>query len=180
MNDNWLKTLRCKERDAYYQAGHAVVALSEGLEVVCLYIENDGSSWIDVTYPGLSQSRLDRSVRARLDAKSVIRALLAGPASELRYRFGSPYPDGPLEFDLLAPGMLESEAVWRAISIAGRVSEIGPYLIHSLWRRVNHQIHQGNAWVAIEAVANALLITGELAGCEVSEIAKNATKVAKP
>jgi len=176
MDDTWLKMVRCEERAAYYQAGHAIVALSEALEVVRLYIEPDGSSWIDVRFPDLSQSRLSRSVRARLDAKSVIQTLLAGPAAKLRYRFGTPYPDAPLqEFDLLMPDMMESQAIWRAICLAGQISEDSPSLIRCLWRRVSRQIHQGATWAAIKAVANALLINGELAGCEVRAIVRTAT-----
>jgi hypothetical protein len=112
MNYSWLKTTDCNERDAYHQAGHAVIALQETLEVVRIFIEYDGSSWIEVRYPDLSQSRLSRSVRARSDAKAVIRVLLAGPAAQLRYSFGSCGPGYPLpDFDLGASHMVESEAV---------------------------------------------------------------------
>jgi hypothetical protein len=120
MDDNWLKISRSQERDAYYQAGHAVIALIESLDVVRLFMEDDGSSWIDVRYPDLDQSRLSRSVRARSDAKSVIRALLAGPAAQMRYSFGTCNTGHALpDFDLGASYMVESEAVWRAISLAG-------------------------------------------------------------
>jgi hypothetical protein len=175
MNYNWLKTTDCKERDAYYQAGHAVIVLQEALEVVQIFIEDNGSSWIEVQYPDLSQSRLSRSVRARSDAKAVIRALLAGPATQLRYSFGTCDPDDPLpDFDLAAPYMIESEAVWRAISLSGRISKDSPSLICSSWRRVNRLVHGDKIWQAIAAVADALLINGELAGGEVREIANYA------
>jgi hypothetical protein len=175
MSCNWLKTTDCIERDAYYQAGHAVIALQEVLEVVRIIIEDDGSSWIEIRYPDLSQTRLTRSVRARSDAKAIIRTLLAGPAAQLRYSFGTCNPDYPLlDFDLGASHLVESEAVWRAISLAGRISKDSPSLIRSSWRRVNRLVQGDEIWRAIAAVANVLLINGELAGCEVCEIANSA------
>jgi hypothetical protein len=111
-----------------------------------------------------------------LDAKAVIRALLAGPAANARYSFGRLPLDCPLPtFDLTATSMMESEAVWRAISLASRISGDGPSLIRSSWRRVQQLIHGDAIWPAIEAVARTLLMNGELAGCEVKEIARYAT-----
>jgi hypothetical protein len=173
MNYDWLKTADCKVRAAYCQAGHAVIALQEALEVVRIFIEDDGSSWIEVQYPDLSQSRLSRSVHARSDSKAVIRALLAGPAAQLRHSFGSCDPGYPLpDFGLGASHMVESEAVWWAISLAARISKDSPSFIRSSWRGVNQLVHRDNTWAAIRAVANALLINGELAGCEVRDIAR--------
>jgi hypothetical protein len=178
MDDLWPQPCPSEERDAYYQAGHAVVALRESLDVVRVSITQDnGSSWIEVQYPNFSPSRLSRSVAARSEAKAVIRALLAGPATQLRYSFGS-YPPGHSlpEFDLASRYMIESEAVWRAIALAGKISNDGPSLVRSLWRRVNRLLQGDEIWPAIEAVAKALLINGELAGCEVSDIARHAMK----
>jgi hypothetical protein len=173
MNYNWLKATDCKERDAFYQAGHAVIALQEALEVVRIFIEDDGSSWIEVQYPDLSQSRLSRSVRARSDARAVIRALLAGPAAQLRYSFGTSGPDHPLpDFNLANRDMLEHDAIWQAISLAIKISGDSRSLIRSSWRRVNRLVHGNRMWPAMEAVANALLLNGELAGCEVRDLAR--------
>ncbi len=173
MDDNWLRISRSRERDAYYQAGHAVIAILESLDVVRLFMEDDGSSWIDVRYPDLGRPRLSRSVRARSDAKSVIRALLAGPAAQMRYSFGTCNAGHALpDFDLGACYMVDSEAVWRAISIAGGISKDSPSLISSQWRRASREIQRSETWVAIGAVANALLINGELAGCEVRDLAR--------
>jgi len=158
---------------AYYQAGHAVIALQQSLEVIGIYIEDRSSSWIDVRYPIVTQSRLSRSARARSDAVSIICAHLGGPAAQLRYSFGSP-PDPLPDFDLASPYMIESEAVWHAISLAGKVSQDGPLLIHILWRRVNYRIHRTETWSAIDAVARGLMTNGELAGCEVQDIVRRA------
>jgi hypothetical protein len=173
MDDICPKISYCNERDAYYQAGHAVVALVESLDVVRIFIEDDGSSWIDVQYPVLSRSRLNVSAQARSNARAVIRALLAGPAAQSRYSFGTCPADHPSsDFDLAKSGMMEHEAVWRAISLAGMISSDGPMLIRSMWRRVDRLIQGDEVWPSIEAVAKSLLITGDLTGSEVREIAR--------
>jgi hypothetical protein len=176
MDDVWPDIPPSKERDAYYQAGHAVIALRESLEVVQVSIQDTACSWIDVAYPNLSQSRLNRSETARSAAKSVIRALLAGPAAQSRYSFGTLPPDEPLpDFDLADQEMREQEAVWHAIALAGRISRDSPSLIRSLWRQVYRLIHGDEVWPAIEAVAKSLLLNGELAGCEIRDIVRFAT-----
>jgi hypothetical protein len=166
------------EREAFYQAGCAIVALRESLEVIRVSIEDRGNavaSWIDVIHPDLSRAQISGSVTAHGDAKAVIRALLAGPATSLRYSFGT-YPQDcrPPEFNLADPWMVEQEAVWRAISLAGKISKVSPSLLRSLWRETNGLIQGGAVWPAIDAVANMLLITGELAGCEIRDIARHA------
>jgi len=160
------------------QAGCAVVALQESLEVVRASIEFQNgavSSWIEVIHPNLNRPCLSRSAKACANAKSVIRALLAGPATLLRYSFGTYPRDCPLpEFNLANPWMAEQEAVWRAISLAGKISNGSPSLVRSLWREVNNLIQGDKIWPAIEAVAHMLLITGELTGCEMREITRHA------
>jgi len=177
MNEIWPDTSH-KERDAYYQAGHAIVALRESLEVVQVSIEDQDNvvtSWIDLTYPNLDQARLNRSIATYTDTTSVIRALLAGPAALLRYSFGTcSQARHPTDFNLADPWMAEQEAFWRAISLAGKTSDDSPSLIRGLWREINCLIQGNEVWPAIEAVANMLLITDELTGYEVSEIARHA------
>lgn len=174
-SDIWPEIPPSKKRDAYFLAGQAVVALRESLEVVQVSIQDPGTSWIDVTHPDLSECRLSELARAHTDAKSVIRASLAGPASQSRYSFGTYPPDCPLpDFDLADREMLEDEAVWRAIALAGTISKDSPSLIRSLWKGVNGLIQGDEVWPAIEAVAQMLLITGELAGCEVHDIVRQA------
>jgi hypothetical protein len=168
-----------KERDAYCQAGHAVVALRESLEVIQVSIqEEDGaSSWIDVRYPNLAQSRLERSVMARSDAKSVIRALLAGPVAQSRYSFGALSPDSASQdFNLAGREVIQREVVWKAIALAGKISSDSPTLVQSLWRQVSLLIHGNEIWPAIDAVAQALLLNGELTGWEVCEFANHALR----
>lgn len=177
MNNIWPDTSH-KERDAYYQAGHAIVALRESLEVIRVCIEDeDGAltSWIDLTHPNISHRHSSWSAPAQSDASSVIRSLLAGPAALLRYSFGT-YPRDchPPEFNLADPWMAEQEAVWQAISIAGTISKDSPSLIRSLWRETNGLIQGEKIWPAIDAVAGMLLINGELSGCEVGDIMHHA------
>lgn len=178
MNDIWPDMPR-RERDAYYQAGHAVVAVRESLEVVLVSIqgEDDASSWIDVRYPNLAQSRLARSVTARSDAKSVIRAMLAGPIAQSRYSFGALPPDSALQdFNLASPAVIEQQVIWEAIAISGKTSNDSPALFRSLWRQVSRAIHGDEIWPAIDAVAQALLINGELTGWEVCNFANHALR----
>jgi hypothetical protein len=72
--------------------------------------------------------------------------------------------------------MLKNEAVWRAISLASKITKDSPSLFRSLWCRVNRLIRGNEVWPAIEAVAGSLLINGELAGCEVSDIVRYAMR----
>jgi hypothetical protein len=140
MDDNRPDILPSQERAAYYLAGQAVVALRESLEILRIVMDDkaDGSDWIEVLQPDFSKSRLSKSVGARSDAKAVIRAWLAGPATESRYMFGTCPSDHPLPaFNLADDDLVENEAVWRAISLAGKISSDRPLLVHSLWRRVN-------------------------------------------
>jgi hypothetical protein len=71
--------------------------------------------------------------------------------------------------------MIENEAVSRNISLADRISRDSPALIRSSWRRVQRLIQGDEFWPAIEAVAKALLMNGELSGCEVRDIMRYAT-----
>jgi hypothetical protein len=167
MDEIWPKNVQ-KERDAYYQAGCAIMALRESLDVGLVSI-NDQESWIYVTHPDLRQASL-RTVAGRADAKSVIRAMLAGPAALLRYSFGA----CPREINLANRWMLEQDAIWRAISLAGKISKDSPSLIRSLWGETSNVIQGDKAWPAIEAVAQMLLITGELTGFEIRDVAHHA------
>ncbi len=167
-----------KERDAYFQAGCAIVALRESLEVIRVTIDDPDdatTSWIDLTYPDFSRALTSGSVTAYTDAISVIRTALAGPATLLRYSFGT-YPQDchPPEFNLADPWMMKQEAAWRAIALAGKISKDSPSLVRSVWQEVTGIIQGDEVWPAIEAVAEILLLTGELAGCEIRDIARHA------
>jgi hypothetical protein len=95
--------------------------------------------------------------------------------AQSRYSFGTPPPDAPLpEFDLADRDILEQEAVWRAIALAGKISKDSPSLLRSLWKETNGLIQGNEIWPAIDAVAKMLLISGELAGCEVQDIVGHA------
>ena len=174
MITNWPDPSCAEEQNAYFEAGHAVVAFLEGLEVVRLCMEPEGniSCWIEIREPNLSRWRLSSSSRAREEAKSIIRALLAGPAAQSRYSFGS----CAMEFNLLDRYLLAEEAVWRAIAIAGKFVDDGPALIHTLWAEVANMIQDNGNWAGIDSVAETLLSSRELAGCEVREIVQKAAR----
>jgi hypothetical protein len=171
MNQNWLYP-RAERRDTYFTAGHAVIAVLGALEVVRLSMEweSDASSWMEIQEPILNKARLRSSSKAREEAKSIIRALLAGPAAQIRYSFGYQ----PMEFNLSNRFLIDQETIWRAISLAAKVAKDSPVLIHNLWNEVMDVLGSAENWAAVDAVATALLSNGELAGCEVYEITRHA------
>ena len=139
MNRFWYQGSRLEQRTAYLIAGHVAIAIFEGLEVLHVSMGHSHPSWIEVVEPDLSKSRLCSSEVAREDAKSVIRALLAGPAAQIRYSFGY----HPTEFNLAIRFFLDDEAIWRAIALAGKIADDGPALIrnpntNSVFRVLNH------------------------------------------
>lgn len=150
------------------------MAISEGLEVTQAYMtyEDGGSSWIEIVEPNLSDCWLGSSARDRGRAKSVLIALLAGPAAQIRYSFGY----YPMKFNLSNSTLITEEAIWRAISIAGRISSNGPILINDLWDETMQEIGKAKNWEAIEAIAAALLNNGELLGCELKNITRHAAQ----
>jgi hypothetical protein len=126
---------------------------------VSIESEADASSWIEIQEPDLGNSTLKSSFVARSRAKSIIRALLAGPAAEMRYSFGTfPLDPSAVKFNLADRFVIEQQAVWRAIALAGKIAEDGPALIDALWREANVLIHGDTIWPAIDAVAGSLLI----------------------
>ena len=177
MRDIWPEPSCFDKRNAYFEAGHAVIAWSESLEIDRVSIEPDGDapSWIDIKEPDLSEVRLRSSAKAQASAKSVIRALLAGPAVQSRYSFGWCTP----EFNIADRHLIDQETASRAIAIAGAIKSQGRALVPDLWREVITVVQQPEVWAAIEAVAAALLLNRELAGCEVDEIARHAMATAK-
>jgi hypothetical protein len=180
MNAIWPPDTPSDKRNAFFEAGHAVIAWREGLEIIQVSIEpgNDAASWIDVREPDISQSRLRTSSEARASAKSIIQGLLAGPASQKQYSTGA----CPAVFDIADMNILDQETVWRAISLAGSIDADGPAQIRFLWRKVVSTIQRPEIWDAVEAVAAALLRDHELAGSEVEEIAQytiGRSKIAK-
>jgi hypothetical protein len=156
------------ERNAYFEAGHAVVACLEGLHVVSVSIncEADACAWIDVREPAQSRPGNSASSDHRPAVLSVIRGLLAGPAAQKRFSFGQTSP----ELDLADERMVMDHAIWRAIDLAGQLPGNGSAILPALWREVAASLAKPKIWSAIEAVAQALLRERELAGCEVAEI----------
>lgn len=105
----------------------------------------------------------------------MIRSLLAGPTAQIRYSFGH----YPMQFSLSNRFLLSQEAVWRAISVAGRVTNNGPDPVRNLWAEVTQMIENATAWAVIEAIAGALLDSGELVGCELVDITRHIAGPAK-
>ena len=172
MCKSWFSSFCTDEQNAFFEAGHAVIAILEGFKVVRLSTEpvDDISCWIEFKEPNLSRQRLRSSHRAREEAKSIIRVLLAGPPAQARYSFGS----CPTQFNLLNRFMLTEDVLWRAIAIAGKFSHDGPAIIRTLWAEVADLIQDSENWAGVDAVARTLLSSGELTGFEAYEIAHHA------
>ena len=150
------------------------MAFLENLEIVEVSIERDGdaASWIEIREPVFSTSQLRYSLNAQRAVKSIIRGLLAGPAAQMRYSFGAYIS----QFNIGDRNLIDQETAWRAVSLAGALPGNGPPFLPSLWIEVNNMIQRPETWVAVEAVAAALLRDRELAGCEIEEIARYAMK----
>jgi hypothetical protein len=151
----------------FFVAGQAVGACLEGLEIERLgQFAEDDEVWIDVIEPELPAGPIrDHSDCAA--AKSLIRALLAGPAAQQRYSFGAASGRNPLGSDAVA----NEDCVWRAIDLAGRLKSEGA-VMEPLWGDVCALIARADVWTAIMRVAASLSTSDELLGCEVEEIVR--------
>jgi hypothetical protein len=136
----------------------------EGLSIVQLSLTRGGEFWIDVEEPCLSE--LKKGDHA--NAFSLIRSLLAGYAACERYRFGciSNY------LDISDADLLGDLSFWRAVSLAGQVANKPYAVLPRRWSELRRVLNGPANWMAVEAVADALLRSGHLVGCEVAEIAK--------
>jgi hypothetical protein len=160
------------ERNAFYEAGHAVIAWLEGLEIerVSINREGDAASWIDIREPVLPSSGRSISRGERSSALSVIRGLIAGLAAMQRYSFGGT----AAEFDLSNPRTNADPLIWRAIDLAGQIPGGQCAIVPELWREVAATLAKPEVWAAVEAVAQALVRERKLAGCEVEDVARYA------
>ena len=115
-------------------------------------VAEDGEVWIDVEEPIIPDQGPLVQVNDRIAARSLIRALLFGPAAEDRYSFGM--ASGPL---LSCPQLLSSESAWRALNIARR---LGQGQAEAEWHWVTAKVDTEEVWRRISAVAQRLLDTG--------------------
>ena len=163
------------ERNAFYEAGCAVIAWLDGLEIerVSINHESDAAAWIDIREPALPSYGRPISRDERLAALSVIRGLIAGPAAMQRYSFGQT----SAEFDLSNPLTNADPLIWRAIDLAGQIPGRLSSIVPELWQEVAVTMAKPDVWAAVEAVAQALLRDRELAGCEVEDIARYALQL---
>jgi len=160
------------ERAAFFIAGQAVNAWHEGLTVerISFFPESD-EVWVDVNEPAFPSADEPWRAGDYRNAKSVIRALLAGPAAQEYYSFGGCSDD-------LASGrdaFTADRVVWRALDLAGQMPARGPVL-PQLWREVRNFVESEEGRAAICVVAQMLLEYGELTGSEVSDFARHAMR----
>jgi hypothetical protein len=141
------------EHNAYYEAGHAVIGYLCGLEIdkVTISPDADACDWRvvwDPTTAGPDDCGLDWPL------DRIIKALIAGPAALMRYSFGAVPP----EFDLSNCHIVEDPIIWHAIDLAGPLVGDGTAVMPMLWREVAENLTALEVWVAVDAVAQLLLI----------------------
>jgi len=157
------------ERAAFFIAGQAFVARSEGFGVTRAVVVNDGrEAWIDVDHPRLSADGPLRGYDT-INAHKIIRASLAGLAAQDAWGFGRCCR----RFIFCDKTDFAEAAIWRAISLAGRI-DAGPPVLPPLWQEVQEYLFTDEHWAAVSAVAETLIRDGELSGTEIAEIANTA------
>jgi hypothetical protein len=157
------------ERAAFFTAGQAVSAWREGLTLKCISFLPEGDEiWLDIDEPAFPSGELWRANDCK-NAKSVIRALLTGPAAQERYSFGGCSDDVASGHDAFSADRI----VWRAVDLAGQMPERGPVLPQR-WREVRSFVESEEGWAAICVIAQMLRECGELSGSEVSDFARHA------
>jgi|GEM_PF-5947391 len=160
------------EPSAYFMAGHAVGAWLEGLAVERVAVLSD-ESWIDVVEPDLPATGKIWREGDRAVAKSLIRALLFGPGARERYGWGC------CGCDVETVGnYLGETVVWRACNLARRIESDRP-LLPSLWTQVGQLVDRDDTWVAVTALAEALVERGELDGAEAETIVQDGLRTTR-
>jgi len=158
------------ERAAFFIAGQAFVARSESFCVTRAVVVNDGrEAWIDVEHPKLPAIGPLRGGDA-INARSIIHASLAGLAAQDAWGFGRYCR----RFTFCNKTDFTTPAIWRAISLAGRIDTDGPPVLPPLWQEVQECLFTDQNWAAVTAVAETLIRDGELIGAEIGEIVKAA------
>lgn len=134
------------ERNAFYLAGQAVVAMLEGLTVLSASIADDDEAYIHVREPVLPETGA-LSGRDRKAATSIIRALLAGIAA-----------DGMCStLDLMDPEFIGVDAVIRATAMMRRITPDPARALPGIWRDVTNVVSAPRTWAAITSVVELLL-----------------------
>lgn len=139
------------EREAFFRAGQVVVAFREGFRVCGVYVAPDGrSSWIEVDEPILPAHGALIAPEHRQGARSLIRALLAGPAAQERYSFG-------LCGDtmLSCRELLSDQSAWRAMGLANRLHSTSNEA-EIAWRGVAAMFNSKSVWDYLSGIAKTL------------------------
>ncbi len=151
------------ERDAYHEAGHALVAVRVGARVRSVTIEPDWDDGPERHADTQVEWPLDLFDETEIEEKSVLVAL-AGPVAEMIHT-GDPYHPG-----IVGEWSADWKLAWGAS--ARRFPGERQRLDHlekttfELYRSLNRD----DAWAALAAVADALLAHDTLDGDDVEEI----------
>lgn len=163
-----MKHTKRLESTAYHEAGHAVMAVHEGVALLNVSIVSDGDSQGRAGFSNpLSTFQLDVEIttKSRWRMEKLVRVWLAGPEAQKRFnpRSWRRY-HGEDDF---------KKAVDRIGYFATSNDEIEAYL-RLLEIQVRQKLALSRVWQAVEALAGELLEHRELGGGEARAIIKAA------
>jgi hypothetical protein len=162
---------RQRERVAYHEAGHAVAAylLRRAFRYVTI-IPKEGSQGhvMPRQRPGGQPYQLGDDVADGRRAERMIMVLLAGITAEA-IRYGRRPPRWIRQSDI-------AQAIaWACCGAEPAVDPGGPWCwIEWLFRRTRYLLEAPRAWVAVEALAHALLQASRLSGPQARRIIQEA------
>jgi len=105
-----------------------------------------------------------------ITGRRIIRASLAGLAAQDAWGFGRYC----LRFTFCNKTNFAEPAIWRAISLAGRIETDGAAVLPPLWHEVQEYLFSDENWAAVTAVTETLIRDGELSGTEIGHIVNTA------
>jgi hypothetical protein len=172
-----------KKATAIHEAGHAVIAISQGLSITKISIQPDEDYRGVVVHPPLPDNVTDErhprfnrdKQRIALEARVI--TSLAGAVAEFEYYrvIGHPKSKGWLTVNRGAQSD-RAQASRLIIRLASSEEEIKAY-VNWLFIRTQNTVKHLLHWQAIEAVQDALLQHTLLRGKDVKEIYKEAFKI---
>ena len=172
-----------KKATAIHEAGHAVIAISQGLAITQISIHPDEDYRGVVVHPPLPDSVTDKihpqfnrdKQRLAFEARAI--TSLAGAVAEFEYYrvIGSPKSKRWLTTNSGARSD-RAQAARLIVRLASSDEELKAY-IDWLFIRTHNTVKHLLHWHAIEAVQDALLQHTTLTGKDVKEIYRDAFKI---
>jgi len=158
------------ERAAFFIAGQAFVARSEGLSVTRAVVVNNGrEARIDVDHPRVPATDLLRSDDGAINSRKIIRTSLAGSAAQNAYGFGR-YCRRLFSITKRIAPSRRFGARYRSRDVL--IDTVTPFWPHC--GRKCRSACSATQWPAIIAVAETLIRDGKLSGTGIAELANAA------